>query len=259
MIYRLDNNQEDCSNKVKPNTNSPAYLRINGLFKAYGTKYKFIDFYTNLSNNLFFCVKENFADIYIGENFDMAEYEELKEFLYLKCNEIQTEIPLNSINSIDLLTIATGNIYTSPISDRVSFIDNKNINLSISNEIKDCYNVVKDVFFNQISEEYYQIWYTDLSHRVRHGMTITYTITDGDNLISTAMAYAFENETVLISYLTTREKYRDKGYAKYLLNHIAKELNATKLIFQSQDELSDNFYEKLGLIKYGEYYNYKLM
>lgn len=259
MIYRLDYDREDYSNNIKPNTNSPAYLRINGLYKAYGTKYKFIDFYTNSSNNLFVCVKENFADIYIGEDFDMEEYEELKDFLYLKCNEIQTEIPLNSINSIDVLTIATGNIYTSPICNRVSFIDNSNKNLSISNEISDCYNVVKDIFFNKIDEEHYQIWYTDLSHRVRHGMTITYTLTDGNDLISTAMAYAYEEETVLISYLATKEKYRKQGYAKYLLNHIAKELNATKLVLQSQDKLSDNFYEKLGLIKYGEYYNYKLM
>lgn len=257
MIYRIDDESQTSKLDIKPNFNSPAYLRINGLYKAYGTKYKFIDFYTSTSNNLFICIKENFADIYIGENFNMEEYEDLKVFLYLKCSEIVTEIPLNNSNSIDILTIDTGNIYTltSPIFDRVSFVDIDNYNINISNEISDCYDVAKEVFSNAINDNTYSTWYTDLSHRVRHGTSISYTIEN----IATVIAYAYENGVVLVSYLGTIEEYRNKGYGKYLLNHIIKELKATKLILQSQDIKSDEFYEKLGFINDGKYYNYKLM
>lgn len=251
MIYRIENNDINASLNVTPNVNSQAYLRINGLYKAYGTGYTFIDFYTNTNNNIFICIKNNFADIYIDKNatitFDIEDIDELKNFILLKASEIITELPID----ISHKNLEVGNIYsyTSPIFDRVSFIKNE-----ISNDAKDCYNVAKKVFQNAINDKTYSVWYTDLSHRVRHNMSKLFTIKE----IATATAYANEEGVVLISYLGTIDEYQKQGYAKFLLHHISKELNADKLVLQSKDEVTNKFYEKLGFTQDGKYYNYTL-
>lgn len=246
MIYRIDD-ESNYKLNIKSNINSQSYLRINGLYKAYGTGYNFIEFFTNSSNNLFICMKLDFADVYIGENFSEQDQEELKDFLYLKCNEILSEFPIDKINTNDILKLNTGKNYviTNPIFDRVCVIN-------VSNEISECYKVAKEVFSSSINETTYQTWYTDLSHRVRHGVSKAYTIENK----STAIVYATEEDVVLISYLGTISKYRNQGYAKFIIDYIARELNAKKIILQSQDETSDKFYEKLGFVQYGNYYNY---
>lgn len=250
MIYRIEDGNINCKLNITPNINSQSYLRVNGLYKAYGTDYNFIDFYTNTSNNIFICIKENFADVYIDEKasspFGTEDLIELNNFLLLKCTEIATEVPLD----IDCKTKDNGKIYTltNPIfNDRVSFVD-----IEISNNITDCTNVVKEVFPNLITDETYPVWYTNLSHRVRHGMSIAYTIKD----VATATAYAFEEGVVVISYLGTIESSRNQGFAKLLLQHISIELNVKKFILQSQDIISDGFYEKLGFVQQGNYYIY---
>lgn len=255
MIYRIDDSNKNFSLNVKPNVNSQAYLRINALYKAYGTSYNFIDFYTNTDNTIFLCIKNNFADIYIDKDF--TEVIELNNFLYLKASEMITELPID----INVKSVEIGNIYelTNPIFDRVGCVGlggcqgcSVCTQSDISNEIVDCYEVAKEIFPLSINENSYPVWYTDLSHRVRHNMSITYTIKD----ISTVTAYAMEAGIVLISYLGTVKSKRNQGYATLLLNHISKELKATKFILQSQDEKSDNFYKKLGFIQEGNYYNY---
>lgn len=242
MIYRIEN---DTVLNIPQDLNSPAYLRISGLYKAYGNDYNFIGFYTNTNDTILVCIKQGFADIYTTLTACEDDFIELKNFILLNASEISAEREID----IGHKSLDTGKTYTSsPIFDRVSFVEE-----TISNTTKDCYAIAEEVFLADMSDDVKQMWYTDLSHRVRHGMTITYTIPN----ISTAIAYAFEDGVVLITYLATIQEYQNQGYAKFLLQHIANELKANKLILQSKDEISDKFYEKLGFTQVGEYFNYK--
>lgn len=246
MIYRIENSDGLI---IPPNVNSPAYLRISGFYKAYGVGYNFIGFYTNTSNTILICVKQRFADIYISSSACEEDLLELETFVLLNASEFITEQEFHiSHRRLDI-----GKTYTSsPILDRVTCIDE----IAISHDIRDCFELSKDVFLSNTCEELLQVWYTDLSHRVRHGMSRTYTLKQGKQCISTAIAYAFDSGVVLIAYLGTHTNYRNRGYARFLLNHISRELKATKIVLQSQDEESDNFYEKLGFTQEGSHYSY---
>lgn len=87
------------------------------------------------------------------------------------------------------------------------------------------------------------MWYTDMSHRVRHGVSEAYLYRDS---AAAAVDFVSGGEGYVSSVAVTPSA-RGKGYARDLLRYIAAELEKSNVRgFLWADEGSEGYYRKLG-------------
>ncbi|WMJ23877.1 GNAT family N-acetyltransferase [Paludicola sp. MB14-C6] len=238
MFKRLTDQQRDTIEQA--DSFSPNMLKIKALFQAYGTQYDFVRFYANDSKNAIVSIQDNCATLYCKDDSDL---EEACEFISMLSNEVLSEQPLRLAGYQEEI----GNIYVCHRFEDVTLDP-------LSHEIQDAYQVLSQVFSNDINDKNYPRWYTEISHRVRHGVSKVYTY---QNLCS-ATAYCNIDGQLFITQLATVEHARGQGLAKKLLYHIAThEKNVNRIVLLSQNKVSDQFYQNIGFtfLKHWYFYN----
>lgn len=100
--------------------------------------------------------------------------------------------------------------------------------------------IILNTCFNGLE---YDVWYADMSHRIRHGMSTAYTYKG-----SACVSLDFKTDKIAyLSSLATMPTERGKGYASGLLKYIACELvkeRATGYVWAMESAMP--FYKKLG-------------
>lgn len=218
---------------------SPNMLKIKALFRAYGMQYDFVNFYADETGTVIFSIQDNMATLYCADN---SKLEEACDFLAMLTDEVLSEQPLSLTGYQEKI----GNIY---VCDVVQDMELENV----SNEIQDGYRVLSQVFSEDINDKNYPRWYTELSHRVRHGVSKVYTYRD----LCSGTAYCAIDGQLLITQLATVEQARGQGLATKIIHHIAShEKNVKRIVLLSQDEISNQFYEKIGFTFLKHWYFY---
>ncbi|MGN1089189.1 MAG: GNAT family N-acetyltransferase, partial [Huintestinicola sp.] len=89
----------------------------------------------------------------------------------------------------------------------------------------------------------FSLWYTDISHRTRHGVTMPLVYKN-----ASCLSVDFSDEyTAYASCVATLPEERGKGYAERLLRYTASKLRNKKLeLMLWADESSRGYYERLG-------------
>lgn len=107
-------------------------------------------------------------------------------------------------------------------------------------DLPDVYKILSEGFPN-ISD--FSLWYTDTSHRCRHGISRVFTYR---NSTTASVVFDIENE-VLIGQVATRIESRGSGYARDFLKWLAGFLNNLgKRAFLLALDVRVSFYHEIG-------------
>lgn len=115
-----------------------------------------------------------------------------------------------------------------------------------------------DEIYGIISEGFgdipYDLWYTDISHRIRHGVSKTYLL----NKTTLTVQYDIGG-FVFVSHVATASENRGKGAARRLLGYVAQEYSREgKTVYLYARDNRVSFYESFGCIPCGEDYLYQI-
>lgn len=107
----------------------------------------------------------------------------------------------------------------------------------------DVYKILSEGFPN-ISD--FSLWYTDTSHRCRHGISRTFTYRNS----TTASAIFNIEDVVLIGQVATTESARGRGYARDFLKWLAGFFNGFgKKAYLMALDIRVSFYREIGFLE----------
>lgn len=111
--------------------------------------------------------------------------------------------------------------------------------------LTDVYNILCEGFPN-IAD--FSLWYTDTSHRCRHGISRVFTYKN-----STTASVMFDiGSTILIGQVATTSAARGRGYARDFLKWLAKFFNGLgKRAYLLALDVRKSFYEEIGFREAG--------
>lgn len=239
-IFKLSS--EQTADRLREECLSPALIRIRAAYNAYGADYDFVRFFGDTENTCLICIKDGLAVVHID---DGKPTDNIVGFLSVAAESILSAIPLPLSGYSFSEETGLSFCLDSPAFETLD---------GITDGLQQGYELLKSVFPDSINDKTYSKWYTDLSHRVRHGVSRIYTLPG----VCSCTISSNENGIVTFTHLGTHQDFRQKGYAKRMLSHIAMEENATRLLLASQNTDSDRFYEKLGFKQSGKWYIYEL-
>lgn len=112
-------------------------------------------------------------------------------------------------------------------------------------KLTDVYEILSEGFPN-IAD--FSLWYTDTSHRCRHGISRVFTYRN-----STTASVSFDiGSTILIAQVATTSAARGRGYAREFLKWLAKFFNGLgKRAYLLALDVRKSFYEEIGFREVG--------
>lgn len=195
--------------------------------------------YGIFSNDVFFWYSEN-TDNEINAVFSMADG------IFLACTDgtaDEEEIRLFS-QTVGAAHITYGNAeYTLKfISSQKNFTAE-----DISGEnIKDVFDVI---FEDDDSRNlYFPEWYTDASHKIRHGFIHGKCIYEGNKCVAVAMTSGETDSIAVISSVATLRNYRKQGFGERVVLSLAQSLDK-EVYLMTDNEKTMLWYEKMGFNK----------
>lgn len=208
--------------------------KILSHYKAYGTDYDFVEFYSMGDGGII--SKFNSNVVISAEN--IGDIDELLFFLRtLSPDEIETSVPIE-IDGYDKVRRTLFSFPEKALSEEIKFTDNP--------KLDDVFSILKTGFDIENS---YAEWLTDTSHRIRHGVSKAYLYN------KTTATMLFECDSfAFFGMIATSPVNRGKGEARKLLYQLRKTYKKECLLFAKDERVS--FYEGAGFEKKYEDYIY---
>lgn len=225
----------------KTSDKSTTSVKIKALAKAYGTENDFVSFYSDENGDVIICVQDYSATVRFNNSISEDQLSELADFLQGNAVEVMADslIPMPESYAYKIGQTYFGMLPGQPCSD-------------INNDLKKCFDILREIFTEWIREEIFEQWYTDMSHRIRHDVSRLYN--KGG---STVTAYAKENEVLMLSQIATLPDSRKKGRALELMCYaVMDNMPFEKIMLDSCNEESDRFYEHIGFEVNNKWYYY---
>ena len=204
--------------------------KIRSLLMSYGTKYDFCRFY--VSESVIMC-EMNGAYVVseiseIRDISEIADFFKFAGFSEIFCSDNLGERLSRALNcnlkTISLMRCA-GERETRAELDKAP-------NLSA------VYEILKTAF-----DMDFETWYTDMSHRIRHGIAKARTLENSALIVQ----YDLNGEALLSQIATVPEK-RGQGSASRLIKAVCGELSDSAVYVLCQDDLIP-FYSRIGFEK----------
>lgn len=203
--------------------------KIRALLLAYGTKYDFCRFF--FSEYVIICETDGCLVISeLSENLDIGELADFVSFCGFSEIFCSEELGGRLAKNIDC-NVEKVNLMCFH-GERVFNIESEN-----SPPLDKVYNIIKTSF-----DINYEPWYTDISHRIRHGISKA-RILDGSALI---VQHDLNGEA-LLSQIATLPECRRQGNAARLIGAVCGELSESSVYILCTDTLRP-FYEKVGFV-----------
>lgn len=223
---------------------TPVGLRIRGLFAAYGCGRSFVRFFSDEQGRVIAAVKDGSVYMHLPHDMTAHESDAASKLVRLLAAHVLTEQPLDGL-AFQLDEQGRNFRFT---------VTGAKPDITVSTTIESGRPIVEQAFPEAVNSTSFPMWYTDLSHRVRHEVSMIYTY----DSCCTATAYATVNGVCLIVQLATLPDERGKGRAMQLMQYIAVEKQASALVLSSQNAVSDQFYCKHGFEDIGPWYYYTM-
>ncbi len=214
---------------------TPATIRIMSLYEAYGYKYDFLRFYVQKIDGLttmILSIMDNHCTLYATDKADISEIVDFLIAIGADTVFSERELPFDVVDS--------GNIM---------FLENKSKIPSTQNKVKlqNVYNIMSTHF----NIPNYEAWYTDISHRIRHGCAVAVEKEHGS-----AVALKSSIGAVLSGICVDRSS-RLKGLGSLILNEIIA-LSGNSLYVLVKTDGPKAFYEINGFSSKGKFATYKV-
>lgn len=223
-----------------PETECDEYcsVKMKSLFRAYGTKYDFCQFYEQTENGdtAAYIVKfYSSATVFVKQQENL---EELCGFLNtIGVSEITSNIQLE-------LNVKAKKFLQLKLS--MNSCDGCDLNPKFD-DYKLAHNLFSSDKSGNINVGDFDDWYVDLSHRVRHNAA--YIFVD----ISTAAVYLTDGKNLILNGIVAANK--NKGYGTKLIEKI-KNSSRENIVFVACNEETMPFYLKNGFKPNGNVYVY---
>ncbi len=109
---------------------------------------------------------------------------------------------------------------------------------------------IKDVFDVVFEDDkdrstYFAKWYTDASHKIRHGLIHGKYICEDEKCISVALTSGETDSTAVISSVATLKAYRKQGFGERVVLSLAQSLDKD-VYLMTDNEQTKNWYKKIG-------------
>ncbi|NCC86248.1 MAG: N-acetyltransferase [Clostridia bacterium] len=224
--------------------------RIISLLDAYCTQHNFVLFWEQRDDNLNLTAMILSIDNSVTVFEKDANAEEIKEFLTcIGFDSISTTPELaNQICTNCNMNIRTIMKYNN--SKISKSLKDKNVDdFCKSIDLKQIYDIINFCHNTPATKHGFEVWFTDMSHRIRHGYADAVATQSGDKTVSCALALASTKTDVLLGGVATLDDYRNRGLAKQCIYELIKR-NKDKNIFIFCKEDKIDFYTKLGFDKY---------
>lgn len=109
--------------------------------------------------------------------------------------------------------------------------------------IKNAFDVIFEDDGNR--KAYYERWYTDASHKIRHGLIHGKCIYENGICVSVALTSGETDSLAVISSVATLENYRKKGYGEKVVLSLAQSIGK-EIYLMTDNEKTKHWYEKIG-------------
>ncbi|MGN0601265.1 MAG: hypothetical protein ACI4I7_00995 [Oscillospiraceae bacterium] len=247
MIFETKNIDNDLLDKLKNNHYS---RRIKSHFYAYGNKYDFSRFYLIEDNGISFGIISVFNSSMMISSFKERSFDDNI------INEIAGFIMMNKPSIVELECRYANMIFHGIDSEyryetrtEFEFVSKNNLPSMVVDEIPkldNVFNVLK-TSFPAIADSY-ELWITDTSHRIRHGLSQSFLLGD----YSTATIQYIIDGTALIGHVATIPEERGNFHARHLLYWIGERLTmdgfCVKLLARPNRV---SYYEEIGFKEVG--------
>lgn len=208
--------------------------RVKACYNAYGTGFKFADFWCQYSGSAVSAViskLDGFVTVSALGGFDS---EELAFFLNaVGCGSVFCSF--DCAEKLSLLTLQSGTVMKKACSK---------VKTSAGGEIdyKSVYSLLNERFDN-IGE--YDLWFPDMSHRIRHGCAEVATKYEDGLLVSCAAKMFKTQDECIIGCVATKKEYVGRGYASGLVRGLTENFDGTAYLCREENK-NESLYKKLG-------------
>ncbi len=258
MIYINDFSRKFEIDLYKLCENSPYGARIISYHTAYhGKKYDFLDFWIQRDdeNNAVCAFCKYYSTLIIcGKTHN---FEEIKEFItIISISNILCDSTLKTVCGENISMGETMLCTKTNDIDNTMDFEYKILRLnSDMNNLRNVYNLlIKENGQNGMLPDF-ESYFLDISHRIRHGVSKVYVITNGlGDIVSTATLLAISRTSSVIGCVATDSDNRNKGFATCLVKYITeKELsNGRQVYLHREREIS--LYERIGFEVVGHWF-----
>ena len=109
---------------------------------------------------------------------------------------------------------------------------------------------IKEVFDVVFAEDnnrklYFEKWYTDASHKIRHGLIHGKCIYKDGKCVSVALTSGETDNTAVISSVATLKEYRNQGLGERVVLSLAQSLDKN-VYLMTDNEKTKSWYENIG-------------
>lgn len=219
-------------------------VRIKSILKAYGTSYGFASFYCQYdgNNNITSIMSKLDGDITISYN-NNCDLCETAQFI--------KAIGFNSVLADE------GFNFESRFTSGIIMSTNKKPDIFPIYAELDEYPKLMDLFnFTDYETSDFELWYADVSHRIRHNCAKAYTLCINDEIISSGMFSAMYDDCAVLSAVKTQQEFRGLGYGSALVSSMMNDIKSTVFLMRDNDK-NESFYKRLGFENTGIWRIYK--
>jgi len=222
--------------------------RIISQLDAYGTQHGFALFWEQRDDNCNLTAMISSIDNSVTILGKDSNAEEIKEFInFIGYGSISTTPQLAkqicSDCNINIRTIMKFN--NASFSKSIKDVDDLCENI----DLKQIYDIISFCHNTPRTKHGFEVWFTDMSHRIRHGYADAVAAQVGDKIASCALALASTHTDVLLGGVATLDDYRNRGLAKKCIYELIKRNKGKNIFIFCKDDKID-FYTKLGFEKY---------
>lgn len=109
--------------------------------------------------------------------------------------------------------------------------------------IKDVFDVVFEE--NENRDHFFARWYTDASHKIRHGLIHGKCIYSDTKCVSAALTSGETDSIAVISSVATLKEYRKQGFGERVVLSLAQSLDK-EIYLMTDNETTKCWYERIG-------------
>lgn len=228
---------------------NPFGCKIAGLQKAYGLSLPFARFWiqTNESGQVTAAVS-SLDGAAVLHWVDTAEADELKEFLMavgcrtLLCDERAAFALYGECEQSGEILLLPSSV--KPLQDSQSGVLDEV-------PVRDVFSLLCDC--GEQKPEQFEPFYLDVSHRVRHGASLTQGIFSQNELIACALAGSITETDAVLTAVAVHPQERRIGIGGIMVRRLLSRLSPRKVYVLCENERAIRFYQSLSFVSAGRW------
>ena len=216
----------------------PAGMRVRGLFLSYGLKYTFCEYWVQSDGQ--------------GTSAGIARLDGNVTVCGTPTDAPELSAFLQAIGCTDIFAVReTGEMLCFPVHNEGIIMQlpqsvNTDVDLDCDPPLKDIYTILA-CGGEAISLGEHDVWYADVSHRIRHGTAKAVLLRQNDKPAACAMVLAQDDTTALLGGIAVLPEHRGKGLGCKVVAGLCSILQKEQkeIILCCCGNVRD-FYQKLG-------------